>query len=83
MYGRSDIWMNMDEWMYGCTDSPCILQEFVPSGSLRGRCPKRVSVCLSVGLSTCWSVFDISFTNSQNAFLFEMDSNLPTHVHVP
>ena len=30
--------------MYGCTgrtDSPCILQDFVPSGSLRGRCPKK------------------------------------------
>ena len=25
----------------GRTDSPCILQDFVPSGSLRGRCPKR------------------------------------------
>ena len=30
-----------DRWTDGCTDSPCILQDFVPSGSLRGRCPKR------------------------------------------
>ena len=30
-----------DVWTYGRTDSPCILQDFVPSGSLRGRCPKR------------------------------------------
>ena len=29
------------KWTDGCTDSPCILQDFVPSGVLRGRCPKR------------------------------------------
>ena len=33
-----------DGWIYGRTgriDSPCILQDFVPFGSIRGRCPKR------------------------------------------
>ena len=25
------------------TDSPCILQDFVPSGSLRGRCPAYIT----------------------------------------
>ena len=25
----------------GRTDSPCILHDFVPSGTLRGGCPKR------------------------------------------
>ena len=36
------------EWMYrhvfGRTDSPCILQDFVPFSSLRGRCPKNQTV---------------------------------------
>ena len=31
-YGRTD----------GRTDSPCILQDFVPSSSLRGRCPAYI-----------------------------------------
>ena len=37
----------MDVWMYGRTDvhtdSPCILKDFVPSNSLRGRYSKRES----------------------------------------
>ena len=36
----------MDIRTGGCTDSPCILQDFVPFGSLRGRCPKRIYVVL-------------------------------------
>ena len=35
--GWTDGWM--DIWRYKYTDSPCILQDFVPYGSLRGRCP--------------------------------------------
>ena len=41
-----DTWM--DGWTdrqidgrTGCTDSPCMLQDFVSSSSLRSRCPKR------------------------------------------
>ena len=50
----------MDVWMYGRTDvhtdSPCILKDFVPSSSLRGRYPKRERVrerqiCLFIGPS--------------------------------
>ena len=39
MDGRTDGRMRRTDEMDGRTDSPCILQDFVPSGSLRGRCP--------------------------------------------
>ena len=35
--GWTDGWM--DEHIYGHTNSPCILQDFLSSGSLWGRCP--------------------------------------------
>ena len=47
MDGQMDGWMDgqMDGRMdgrTGCTEFPCILQHFVPSASLRGRCPAYI-----------------------------------------
>ena len=40
--GMKDAWM--DEQTVGQTDSPCILQDFIPSGSLCGHCPAYITL---------------------------------------
>ena len=45
----------MDKHIYRLTDSPCIPEDIVPSGSLRARCPKSIQYGKRVDTNTLTS----------------------------
>ena len=81
--GRMDGRMRRTDETDGRTDYPCILQDFVPSGSLRGRCPaytiatiikyqSRARVPMTI--SCLWATGFYSIHPSMHRFLHRIQS---------